>query len=425
MSAPTPSSGTTRRRRAVRTAAARRLLTGPAPGRRPLATPRPGAAATGPDPTLIVGTLPSAADPSTTGNVVQAFDTATGRRHRHARRRGHRPVGDRDHARRHHGVRGQPGVGDGDARHHLVGQHRDQPVHARRQLRRTRPGHPARGGGGQPGRHPGARRQLGRELGEPGRSRRWPPQSGQHGHRHDRRDLAVQRSRRHRHQPERSRPRGWPTTRAATSCPSTWPTTTVGSPITLGAGTDPSALAITPDGSHLFVTDSGTGQVSDVTVSSGSVDTFALEPTGTGVVPWALAITPNGTTAWVTDEGNGLLVPVTISTDTAGAPSRSARSRSRSSSAPTAPRPTSPTSWPIRSPSSTSWPARRLSPRRSEPTATRAPSPSRPTRPPWRRSASRPAPPARRPPSTRAPRTRCPPAGPSVTRGTSATARRR
>ena len=42
-------------------------------------TSAPAAATTaGPDPTLVVGTLPSAANPSTTGNVVQTFDTAAG-----------------------------------------------------------------------------------------------------------------------------------------------------------------------------------------------------------------------------------------------------------------------------------------------------------------------------------------------------------
>ena len=95
---------------------------------------------------------------------------------------------------------------------------------------------------------------------------------------------------------------------------------TVGSPISLGAGTDPTALAVTPDGTHLLVADSGTGQVSDVTTATAAVHTFALEPTGIGVMPWALAISPGGTKAWVTDEGNGLLVPVTIATDSPGAP---------------------------------------------------------------------------------------------------------
>ena len=91
---------------------------------------------------------------------------------------------------------------------------------------------------------------------------------------------------------------------------------TVGTPVSVGTG--PTGLAVTPDGAHLIVADSGSGQVSDVTLADGSVHTLALEPTRTGAVPWAVAISPDGSAAWVTDEGNGLLVPVRLAGDVPG-----------------------------------------------------------------------------------------------------------
>lgn len=100
----------------------------------------------------------------------------------------------------------------------------------------------------------------------------------------------------------------------------------VGTPINVGL--DPTALAITPDGRHLLVANSGDGTVTDIAVGTpGAPNTFALEPAQTGFVsPQALAIAPDGKTAYVTDTSNNVVVPVTIASDTPGSPVSSAGS---------------------------------------------------------------------------------------------------
>lgn len=93
----------------------------------------------------------------------------------------------------------------------------------------------------------------------------------------------------------------------------------IGTPITVGS--DPTGLTVTPDGEHLLVANSGDGTMSDVSLSNLSVNTFSLEPTATGSVsPYAVAVSPDGVTAYVTDSSNGSVVPVTVASDTPGDP---------------------------------------------------------------------------------------------------------
>jgi YVTN family beta-propeller protein len=104
-----------------------------------------------------------------------------------------------------------------------------------------------------------------------------------------------------------------------TVVPVTIPGGRVGTPIAVGL--DPTGLAITPDGRHLLVANSGNGTVADVSLTSGSVSSFALEPTASGfVTPQAIAISPDGATAYVTDTANNLVVPVAIASETPGDP---------------------------------------------------------------------------------------------------------
>ena len=92
----------------------------------------------------------------------------------------------------------------------------------------------------------------------------------------------------------------------------------VGTPVQVGS--DPTGLAITPNGRDLIVADSGSASVSDVNLVADTVNTFKLEPTSTSPVdPQAVAIAPDGLTAYVTDTG-GYIVPVTIASDTPGGP---------------------------------------------------------------------------------------------------------
>ncbi|MBI3508665.1 MAG: YncE family protein [Chlamydiia bacterium] len=84
----------------------------------------------------------------------------------------------------------------------------------------------------------------------------------------------------------------------------------VGSPITVGLA--PAALAITPDGTHVYVAsyvdgNPGTATISIIKTSDNSVQLNAI----TGFSgPFAIAITPNGEYAYVTNFGSNNFAPV-------------------------------------------------------------------------------------------------------------------
>jgi YVTN family beta-propeller protein len=72
----------------------------------------------------------------------------------------------------------------------------------------------------------------------------------------------------------------------------------------------------------------------------------AGHPITTGSDPWAIAITPDGTTAYVDNAGSGTVTPITTATNTAGHPITTGSEFSDpmpSRSPRTGPRPTSPT----------------------------------------------------------------------------------
>jgi YVTN family beta-propeller protein len=85
-------------------------------------------------------------------------------------------------------------------------------------------------------------------------------------------------------------------------------------------GGDPNILAITPDGSKLYVASYVGGSVEDITVSGDSdvlADTIALPPGGVDGVPYpnALALTPNGCQLYVDDYDNNKVDVIAVSTD--------------------------------------------------------------------------------------------------------------
>ena len=84
-------------------------------------------------------------------------------------------------------------------------------------------------------------------------------------------------------------------------------------------GGDPNILAITPNGSKLYVASFGGGSVEDIITSNDSVATTFLLPPG-GVLgtpaPNALALTPNGCQLYVNDYDNNKVDLINVSTDT-------------------------------------------------------------------------------------------------------------
>jgi YVTN family beta-propeller protein len=86
-------------------------------------------------------------------------------------------------------------------------------------------------------------------------------------------------------------------------------------------GGDPNILAITPNGSKLYVVSYVGGSVEDITVSGDSdvlADTIALPPGGVDGVPYpnAVALTPNGCQLYVDDYDNNKVDVIAVSTDT-------------------------------------------------------------------------------------------------------------
>jgi YVTN family beta-propeller protein len=105
-------------------------------------------------------------------------------------------------------------------------------------------------------------------------------------------------------------------------------TNTTGLPIVAGEG--PGGLAITPNGATLYVANFGTfavvngvvEQFSDgdtVTPVDTAKDTAGI-PITVGSEPSSVAIVPDGTTAYVTNQASNTVSPIDIATDSAGSP---------------------------------------------------------------------------------------------------------
>jgi DNA-binding beta-propeller fold protein YncE len=85
--------------------------------------------------------------------------------------------------------------------------------------------------------------------------------------------------------------------------------------IYIGQGTGPRYLALTHDGSKLYVGCSTSGEVVPIDVATG----IPGDPITVGAGPYSLQITPDGTTLYV-GCGGGELWPIDVATDVAGAP---------------------------------------------------------------------------------------------------------
>lgn len=97
-------------------------------------------------------------------------------------------------------------------------------------------------------------------------------------------------------------------------------TNSVGTPITLPANADPDAIAVTPNGTTVYVADYNEGTIIPIATATDTAGT----PISVGYDPVAIAITPNGTTAYVVNDDNsehgGTVTPVNLATRSAGHP---------------------------------------------------------------------------------------------------------
>jgi len=97
-----------------------------------------------------------------------------------------------------------------------------------------------------------------------------------------------------------------------------------GKPIAVGPG--PQGIAITPDGSKAYVADAGAiisgqsgtigHQVTPIDLSKGR----ALAPIAVGNAPVGVAVTPDGSTVFVTNLNSESVTPINIASETAAAP---------------------------------------------------------------------------------------------------------
>ena len=95
---------------------------------------------------------------------------------------------------------------------------------------------------------------------------------------------------------------------------STWPPDTVGGPIIVG--TNPDAIAITPNGATAYVANDNDGTVTPIDLAANTAGT----PITVGTQPNAIAITPDGTTAEVVNFDDDTVTPIDTATNTAGHP---------------------------------------------------------------------------------------------------------
>ena len=95
-------------------------------------------------------------------------------------------------------------------------------------------------------------------------------------------------------------------------------TDTAGTPITVG--TEPSTIAITPDGTTAYVTNEASNTVTPIDIATNSAGSpITLNATLTGTPGYQIAITPDGTTAYVVTRSN-TLVPIDTANNTTGTP---------------------------------------------------------------------------------------------------------
>ncbi len=81
-------------------------------------------------------------------------------------------------------------------------------------------------------------------------------------------------------------------------------------------GSQPRAIAATPDGKTVYVANSGGDTVTPIDAATGRPG----RPIVTGSAPWALAVTPDGKTLYVANSASDTVAPVTIATGRPGRP---------------------------------------------------------------------------------------------------------
>ncbi len=81
----------------------------------------------------------------------------------------------------------------------------------------------------------------------------------------------------------------------------------------IGVGTDPDAIAITPDGKTIYVANAGSGTVTPITTRNKS----ARQAITVGSDPDAIAITPDGKTVYVANAGANTVSPIKVGDDSA------------------------------------------------------------------------------------------------------------
>ncbi len=91
-------------------------------------------------------------------------------------------------------------------------------------------------------------------------------------------------------------------------------THTIGADIAVGL--NPRDLALSPDGTRVYVADNGSNDVS--VVDTAQQKTIATVKVGNG--PWGIRVTPDGKTVWVANNGDNTVQPIDTATLVAGPP---------------------------------------------------------------------------------------------------------
>jgi len=68
---------------------------------------------------------------------------------------------------------------------------------------------------------------------------------------------------------------------------------------TITVGSDPYNVAVSPDGSSVWVTNNGDGTVSRIATSNNAVTSITV-----GASPYGVAVSPDGSSVWVTNQGS-------------------------------------------------------------------------------------------------------------------------
>ena len=81
-------------------------------------------------------------------------------------------------------------------------------------------------------------------------------------------------------------------------------------------GSDPVAVAFTPNSKAVYVVNSNSGTVTPISTSARKAGTAIR----VGSDPDAIAVSPNGQTAYITNSGSSTVTPITTATGKAGQP---------------------------------------------------------------------------------------------------------